>query len=570
MDHEAHTRTAGRLLAAFGLPDFRPGQLEAVLGALAGRDVLAVMPTGAGKSLLYQLPALAEAGLTVVVSPLIALMDDQVAGLQRRGVRAAALTSALSGAQQAQVLGTLTRLRLLYVSPERLQSAALRRTLHGVGLARLVVDEAHCISGWGHDFRPDYRRLGAFRNALGGPPVTALTATATPAVRHDIATSLGLHDPVVVTTGFDRPNLAYRVWWAPYGGLKAQLAEHALKTHGLREGASIVYAGTRARTESFSAHLRQQGLPAHAYHAGMTADARGAVQEAFLSGRAPLLVATNAFGMGVDKPDVRLVLHLDPPASLEALYQEAGRAGRDGGGAACTLLASPDDLARQEKRTTWSTPTLLDLKRLWVLLRNHHAAGTQATAGAAAEALGLNRGKLIGALHLLERHEVLRLEHQGGLLTLSLEDPEGPPPPFGDLRAPLEALQEGKRALWRAVRRYAVTPECRRAQLLTYFGDETTHEASACRCDVCTPAGRTPLVGGSAQALELCHPRPQRRRALSRKLDGGPAHGPSEAEVAALLGWLRREGYLRAALGWSYTSSAGRQALRSAREGSAP
>lgn len=397
LDPDTHRQRAQQLLRAFGLTHFRPGQQEAILGALSGRDVLAVMPTGAGKSLVYQLPALEGAGLTVVVSPLIALMGDQVARLQRRGVAAAALTSALTERQQAQVFGALPELRLLYLSPERLQSAALRRALVRIRVARLVVDEAHCISSWGHDFRPDYRRLGALRRALGTPPVTALTATATPAVRRDIAASLALEDPLEVLTGFDRPNLAYRVWWAPFERLKLQLVEHALRA---QPGASIIYAGTRAGVERLSAHLTSRGIAARPYHAGMAAEARAAVQRAFLEGRAPLLVATNAFGMGIDKPDIKAVLHVDPPTSLEALYQEAGRAGRDGESARCTLLVGPGELERQARRVALSTPTLLDLKRLWVLLRNHGAFGAAAppvTAEGAAAALGLGRGKLVGA-----------------------------------------------------------------------------------------------------------------------------------------------------------------------------
>jgi ATP-dependent DNA helicase RecQ len=551
--HALETR-AQQLLQAFGLTHFRPGQREAILGALSGRDVLAVMPTGAGKSLVYQLPALANAGLTVVVSPLIALMDDQVTGLQRRGVAAAALTSALSAGQRAQVLGALPQLQLLYLSPERLQSAALQRTLQG-RVARLVIDEAHCISAWGHDFRPDYRRLGALRRALGTPPVTALTATATPTVRRDIRALLALENPVEVLTGFDRPNLAYRVWWAPSERLKLQLVEHAVRT---QQGASIVYTGTRAAAERLSAHLKRRNLPAHPYHAGMSAEARASTQRSFLEGRAPLLVATNAFGMGIDKPDIRMVLHVDAPTSLEALYQEAGRAGRDGAPALCTLLVGPGDLERQKRRVALSTPTLLDLKRLWVFLRNHGAfdggasapeAAARVTAEGAAAALGFSRNKLVGALDLFARHGLLRLERQRGALTLILESPT--PPPFEALRDDVAALQKAKAALWEAVSRYALAPTCRRAQLLTYFGD-VAQPQGACRCDVCTPEGRTPLLDDPTRVLRCCTW--PRRRALI-----GTLTPPSEAE--ALLAWLRREGYLRAVLGWYHTSAAGQRAL---------
>jgi len=534
------------LLGYFGFHGFRAGQQEVVEAALSGRDVLAVMPTGAGKSLCYQLPALAAPGLTVVVSPLIALMKDQVEALTRRGIPAAALNSSLSEAEQRALLARLGAFKLLYVSPERLQSPLLQRALGRIKVARLVVDEAHCISGWGHDFRPDYRQLGLLREALGAPPVTALTATATRAVREDVAASLGLRDPKLVLTGFNRPNLAYRVWEAPCAPLKRSLLRHFLGTH---EGPGIVYAGTRRGVEETRTLLDAWGYRAVAYHAGMGAAARAAVQDAFLTGHVNLLVATSAFGMGVDKPDVRFVLHLGAPASLEAYYQEAGRAGRDGKPSLCLLLHAPEDAALQEKLIDASTPSLLDLKRLYVYLRN--AGGT--LEGSAQDALGLSRGRLMSSLRALRDQGVCTLEQEARLL-----------PPF-DVRlptfdgAPLEARRHARYALLAQMTAYAETQGCRRERLLRYFGE--TPAPLACGCDRCLPETRTPLTEESLAVLTHCAQRRSRGAAVSF-VQRRVVPSWSQSDVAALLAYLGREGHLRARLGGLHLTEKGRAALR--------
>ena len=472
---------ADRMLQRFGFSQFRAGQREVVTAALDGRDVLAVMPTGAGKSLCYQLPALAEgltgrltAGLTVVVSPLIALMNDQVGGLRRRGIRAAALSSQLPLTEQRVLLGGLRELRLLYLSPERLGNDAVQRTLLGAGVARLVVDEAHCISSWGHDFRPDYRQLGAVRSRLGDPPVTALTATATEQVRADITALLRLRDPVRVLTGFDRPNLRYRVLPVPNETAKLEALCTLLQT----PGAAVIYAGTRERTEAVAAQLGSWGRAGTAYHAGLSAGERNAVQDAFLESSTDVIVATNAFGMGVDKADVRQVIHVDLPASVEAYYQEAGRAGRDGRTATCTLLYAGDDAERQRRLLLASTPTLLDLKRTFVRAKNAHPEPVPA------DSLGLNRGKLIGTLELLEAHDVVTLARQNRRVALTLRPEQYTGvPEFND--AWVGVYGQRRLELLAASIRYAQTPRCRREQLLGYFGDPA--HTGACGCDRCAP-----------------------------------------------------------------------------------
>ncbi|MFT4978838.1 MAG: ATP-dependent DNA helicase RecQ, partial [Myxococcota bacterium] len=344
------------LAEVFGFSTFRPGQETATAALSSGQDVQVVLPTGGGKSLCYQVPAIAAAGAgrgpTLVVSPLIALMDDQVAALTERGVAACALHSGIPWADQRQRLRTLSDQVLIYASPERLMNKTLRRALVAVGVAYLVVDEAHCISEWGHDFRPDYRQLGPLRAELG-VPVMAATATATPRVLDDIAESLSMSSPVRVLGGTARPNLAFSVEHVRGDIARAARAAALLAEVGFTRRASpgraVVYVATRKRAQSVAKALRAVGLPADYYHAGRSDSARANVHEAFTESRRPILVATSAFGMGVDLPDVRLVIHAQAPGTLEAYYQQAGRAGRDNAPARCVLLYSPGDTRTQAR-----------------------------------------------------------------------------------------------------------------------------------------------------------------------------------------------------------------------------
>ena len=333
------------LRSRFGYESFRPLQAEIIDNVLAGRDTLALMPTGGGKSICYQLPALLFEGTTLVVSPLIALMKDQVDALNATGIGAGFINSSLS-ASEVQQVGTRVRqgqVKLLYVAPERLALPGFRRFLHDLNLSLIAIDEAHCISEWGHEFRPDYRNLRQLREDFPAVPVIALTATATERVREDIVVQLGLQQGSVFLSNFNRENLRYFV--SPKGdswGRLLSLLEHH------RNQSTIIYCLSRRETEDLAVDLRDQGFEARPYHAGLNRETRRRTQEDFIRDRTPIIVATIAFGMGIDKPDIRLVVHYSMPKSLENYYQETGRAGRDGLPSECVLFYSYGDKVRQD------------------------------------------------------------------------------------------------------------------------------------------------------------------------------------------------------------------------------
>src|SRR5881296_2909227 len=395
----------------FGFEEFRPAQKQVIDRVIAGENVLAVMPTGSGKSLCYQLPALALPGLTLVVSPLIALMKDQVDQLGSLGLPATVINSTVSREQQRTRLeqAIAGRMKLLYIAPERFQSEDFRAGLARAKISLFAVDEAHCISLWGHDFRPDYLRLRKAVDHLKSPPVLALTATATPAVRRDIVAQLGIENATQVVSGFDRPNLYLEV---------REVATSLEKIRAIVELArwaplGIVYAGTRKNVEEIYASLRRAGVEAAAYHAGLPPEDRKAVQERFMNASECVIVATNAFGMGIDRSHVRFVVHADIPDSVEAYYQEIGRAGRDGEPARCLLLFNYADKWIPEFFIDSSHPPADILKYVFEKLCR---AGQPAIVGDAWRRLsGTNDHRFHASIALLQRFGYIeKIQTQAG------------------------------------------------------------------------------------------------------------------------------------------------------------
>ncbi|GIV56416.1 MAG: helicase [Candidatus Kapaibacterium sp.] len=410
---------AERLCAeVFGFSQFRPGQREIISAVLEGRDVLGILPTGGGKSLCYQLPALLSGGVTLVISPLVALMHDQVLALQRRSIGATALVASLSSEEIASRLrqAQSASVRLLYIAPERLESNAFVEELRRIPLDRIVVDEAHCISQWGHDFRPSYRRIGELSGALGRKPILALTATATPQTRRDIIEQLRFRDPFVYIGDFDRPNLEFFVEQCPDGRNYAQkVARLADWLDRNRQGAAIVYAGTRKATQQIAAQLQAMKIEAHPYHAGMSDHQRSDVQRWFMVAPAPVVVATVAFGMGIDRPDVRLVAHCDISLTLEGYYQEAGRAGRDGEHAHCVLCYTPGDERLQRRLIEAQYPSQRSVESVYAAIADALKVGVGASSDALfswepatiARHLRMNQRAVESALALLEREKLI-------------------------------------------------------------------------------------------------------------------------------------------------------------------
>lgn len=358
------------LWETFGYTEFRPGQLKLIDAMLAGRDVLGVMPTGAGKSICYQMAGMLLRGVTLVISPLISLMQDQVASLQRAGISACFINSSQSPEERSHALAAASagRCKLIYIAPERLEILQFHDMLQRLKISMVAVDEAHCISQWGHDFRPSYRKIPQFLDSLPERPViSAFTATATAQVREDIIQSLHLQQPERLVTSFDRPNLYYEVR-RPHDR-EIQLLRF-VQEH--KNECGIIYCLTRKKTEELAQYLCDNQLPAAAYHAGLDTATRRSVQQKFLSGELPVITATNAFGMGINKSDVRFVVHFGMPRNLESYYQEAGRAGRDGKPAHCLMLFDEADIGLHEYliRQDPENPALTDEKVEWLKKQN--------------------------------------------------------------------------------------------------------------------------------------------------------------------------------------------------------
>ncbi len=520
------------LLERFGLKEFRAGQREAVAAALAGRDSLVVMPTGAGKSLCYQLPALAGRGLVVVVSPLIALMSDQWKRLEETGVRAVMLASGMEEGHNSRALLDIESgwAQLVLAAPERFGSRAFREALGTREVGLFVVDEAHCVAEWGHDFRPDYLRLHGAIASLGRPPVMAATATATPRVAGEIAAKLGLREWVSVSSGFDRPNLAFDVVSVEGKGAVARKRGallHVLEgmdpAHPARP--AIVYCGTRKDTEEVAELIGGRGIATVAYHAGLRPEERRRAQEAFMGGGAEVVVATNAFGMGVDKADVRTVVHWAIPTSLEAYYQEAGRGGRDGEPARALLLASRMDLGRLIRFNTERQSSVEDVRAYIDRLSRRASGGVVEIAPGElddSERVLLSIAERAGAAELQPgTRGVLRVRLTGSL----------------DGRAAYRAIKAAQDRGWasyRAIERFIANgSECRRRQILEHFGDRSE-------------IGQRELAR-EGRCCSVCDPDPELERALAAGLHTAAARSGRGAHAG--VNGAGRSGAARSASG---------------------
>jgi ATP-dependent DNA helicase RecQ len=501
----------------FGFSRFREGQADVIEAVMAGQDVIVVMPTGGGKSLCYQLPALLFPGVTLVVSPLIALMKDQVDALGARDIAATYINSSISYDDQLARLRGMSRgeYRLVYIAPERFRNARFVESLRGCKISLFAVDEAHCVSQWGHDFRPDYLRLREAAEALGRPPLIALTATATPQVRSDIAAQLGLKMASGFVAGFDRHNLTLRVEPCKSDNDRITTAYQIVKR---AKGSGIIYCSTRKAVDEVVGKLQRMGLTVGAYHAGLDEAKRTRMQDYFMAGDLDAIVATNAFGMGVDKSDIRFVTHYNLPGSIEAYYQEVGRAGRDGLPSLCTLLFNYVDTRTHEFFIEGGYPPRQVIEEVYCCLLGAGLETIYLSAGALASRVGAkNEITINSALIYLEKAgHIARLQgRDSGIRMIDRA-------PVGELLVDWSdiALREAaERRKLREMVNFAYHEKCLRRFILRYFGDRK--EAANCRCSNCQPK----LKWGEAAPV-------QQKPGQKQERGPGQRHSPDPAPAS--------------------------------------
>lgn len=488
-----------------GFEEFRPGQEEAMQAVVGGRDTLAVLPSGAGKTAVYQVAGQLLDGPVVVVSPLIALQRDQVdrlAEIEDRAGRAAVLNSTLSAGDHREVLESLQdgTVRFVFLAPEQLARPDVVDALGEAKPALFVVDEAHCVSAWGHDFRPDYLRLGGVIEQLGHPTVLALTATAAPPVRAEIVERLEMQDPAVVVAGFDRPEIRLEVdHHADARGKELGVLDRVLTEIGEGRGPGIVYSATRRGTEEIAGELVERGLRARPYHAGLNKGDREDTQRAWMDDELDVVVATTAFGMGIDKPDTRFVIHAEPADSVDSYYQEIGRAGRDGRPALAVLVYRQEDLGIRRFFAA-GTPAEEELQQVAGLVQAAAAAGIEDGVDVKdlREETGRAATPLARDLNLLEQVSAVVLDEDG-----AAHPADGAPSP-GDAAAAARELAEHHERVDQSrvemMRGYAETTQCRRQFLLGYFGEQLDEPCGNCDSDTCTGTAEERAAAAEARA----------------------------------------------------------------------
>ena len=469
-----------------GFKSLRPGQREAIQSLLEGHDTLLVQPTGSGKSAVYQIAGSLLAGPTLVISPLIALQKDQCESIEASELKpTAVVNSTLSASEQQEAFERIEdgEVEFIFLAPEQLRRPEVLERLRQADVSLIAIDEAHCISHWGHDFRPDYLELAHAIEALGHPVTLAMTATASKEVRDEIAQRLGMDNPRVFVHGFDRPNISLRV---DVFGEEDEKLEAVVRRVEFAERPGIVYVATHKHAEMLAHELKERGIDAVCYHGGLKAKDRDEIQNRFMSGEVPVIVATNAFGMGVDKPDIRFVYHADVSDSVDAYYQEIGRAGRDGEPAEAVLFYRSSDIASQRYKTGAGRVNTADLRAITDALASHDAT---ASAQVLSKQTGLSARKVVNILHKLEESGAAEHLDSGEIHLIQKKTPDQLIEAAAEQQ---EFLKQLRRRRLQQMQQYAEWRSCRRQFLLRYFGDTVSGPCG--NCDRCEAAGGIALA----------------------------------------------------------------------------